>query len=93
LSTGPLAPSLAELVPSSYYDSPRRKENNSAFKIMNMTSIFTDSSFIAHIFLQMRIIEYTIMITLYELMIFQRTSSFIKIWIFQILLQTSGPDF
>jgi hypothetical protein len=55
LSTGPIAPSLAELVPSAYYDSPRRKENNSAVKIMNMTSIFTDSNFMAHILLQMRI--------------------------------------
>lgn len=47
LFTGPLAPSLSELVPSTYYNSPSRIENNSAFKIMNMPSIFTDSSFIA----------------------------------------------
>jgi hypothetical protein len=72
LSTNSLAPSLAELVPSTYYDSPRRKENNPAFKIMGMTSIFTDSRFIAHIFLQMRITEYTVMTMLYELMTLQR---------------------
>jgi hypothetical protein len=72
LSTGPLALSLAEIFPTTCYDSPRKKANNSAFKFMNMTSIFTDSSLIACIFLQMRITEYTVMIILYELKTFQR---------------------